>query len=169
MTPINTPSLQSAARSYVSEQRSYIGIVLFCGLCGLILPTFNSDMNSTTTDHSDLWVLPHSQSVELTSSVANMLANPLFGGEPVVLKTEEAPEDADPVSNWRLIGIVREGANQKILLIEDGETRLKEAILGDRLPGGEKLISISENTIEIESDDGKAQISLFQNTANSEE
>ena len=170
MTPMPASSFHSSVRTYVAEHRLYIGIVLLSGLFGLLLTIVDNDISPPASDQSSLWALPtYSQSVGLTSSVEKMLANPLFGGKPVILKEEEDSEDADPVSNWRLIGIVREGTNQTILLIEEGETKLKEAIVGNRLPGGEKLISISENQIEIESDDGKSQISLFHNSRNSEE
>ncbi len=111
----------------------------------------------------DNWVLPADKKIVLTSSVDTILAEPFFGGPPVIVEPPEQILGDGPVfDDWYLLGIISEGGRQSIVIMNETSEKIEHAQVGDILPGGELLIEILDNAIEIQSDDENKSIALFR-------
>lgn len=154
------------------SRRYLIGIVTVsvCGALGVLTATLSGDIEVDSLNRVESWELPKTRDVVLATDVDAMLAQPLFGGEPVI---KEEPETADTVSSsdaftgddWRLIGIVTEGLSKHVVIFNDTAGKTEIAKLGQTLPGGEELIAIRENDIEILDTDKRKRLSLFVDTS----
>ncbi len=150
-------------RSAFKRFYGHISIIALCILAGLMTVGLESRSPVITTLADRDWTLPKDRSTELISPLDIMLANPLFGGEPVLI---EPPPPAVTDSNettqsWRLVGIVTEGQSRSILLENIDTGRLQHARQGELLPDGELLKTIFESSIEVKQDENDVLISLF--------
>ena len=165
MRELESNRYSTSIRAFVTQQYRYLGIVVIAALLGIVVATIGGQAPTESQDREDTWSMPQDLSIAMTSSLETMLANPMFGGEPVVIAEPEITETAEEeviLSDWQLIGIVTEGSQCMILFKEVNKTGLKEGFVGDVLPGGEELVSISDNTIEIRQNGEVTLVSLFQ-------
>ena len=160
------PSVVSLTQRFAVQ----IVIVITCGILGVLFAVISGQSANDIPNRTDTWALPQSTPFSLSSSIEDILINPIFGGTPVVIATEEEVEVVEKeVGSWTLIGIIAEGKTRTILY-KDGESgRLIEARTGDQLPSGEQIVSIKENSIELVLENEQIRISLFQDLSNRED
>lgn len=150
----------------------HIAAVVAFGVMGVIAALLGGPSADDTRDRTEDWTLPKDNPVVLTSTVQEMLAQPIFGGTPVLELNQEDEQDSEdeaPRGTWRLIGILTEGSEQTILLENEETGKIENAKLGDTLPGGEKLSLIKAGSIEVLIGDENIQLSLFQDLEKTEE
>lgn len=153
-------------RKGIFENRVQLGILACFALLGAVVAAIPSGSVSQKSNLSNEWVLPVDPVPTLTSDIGTMLANPLFGGDPVIIEVPEQVETNDALvkDEWRLIGIITEGGVSQIVIFNQGTEKLESARVGDTLPGGEILTGILENSIEFISENEGMSISLFRDT-----
>ncbi len=154
------PNLRGLLSRY---NRHLIGIAA-CGILGIAVALLSASQKQNETDSENSWALPADGVLSLTSDVGTILAKPLFGGEPVLAAapTVAVDPDAPVIEDWRLIGIIAEGGQKQIVIMNDTVGKLQNAQVGDTLPGGEILVSIAENAIEFKTGDALSSIALFR-------
>ena len=162
-----------AMTGFASRYAKQLAIIIACGLLGIVFAVVSGQSSTDALNRTDTWTLPQDLPFNLSSSVGDMLVNPIFGGEPIVLAEEEVEEEVQEgeqeVGSWKLVGIISEGPNRTILFKDETSGRLVEARAGEYLPGGEQIISIEENSIELILRDEQFRISLFQDLGNRED
>jgi hypothetical protein len=143
-----------------------------CAGLGLLsgLATLGSDIDETSL--SDSWTLSEPPRIALASEVDTMLAAPLFGGEPVIVASEQPVEPVE-ISNegdpWSLTGLVFEGMDRFAVVRNKTTDRLQYVTPGGSLPGGEILVEIRPNSILYETQDDVVELALFRDIRNAEE
>jgi hypothetical protein len=144
-------------------KRHIIGLAL-CAIIGVLSAIIDAGDTLDMTNQSGAWSLPSDNAPILLSNLDVMLAEPLFGGEPIKIELPQSPENIDgPIlEDWRLVGIVTEGEHRQIAIVNQVSGKLLLAVPGDTLPGGEELLVISDNEIEIGHTSGIRKISLFK-------
>lgn len=135
-----------------------------CAVLGIVVAMLSASQKQNETNLENSWALPADDVPSLTSDVDTILANPLFGGEPVLAAAPAVAVDPDApvIEDWRLIGIIAEGGQKKIIIMNDTIGKLQNAQVGDTLPGGEILISIADNAIEFRTGNALSGIALFR-------
>lgn len=135
-----------------------------CAALGIAVAMLSASQKQNETNLENSWALPADDVPSLTSDVDTILANPLFGGEPVLAVAPAVAVDPDTpvIEDWRLIGIITEGGQKKIIIMNDTIGKIQSAQVGDTLPGGEILIGIAENAIEFRTGDSLSSVALFR-------
>ncbi len=154
-----------------SHSRAGLAVIASAGL-GVLIALIAVQTSGDSARQNDNWSLPEDQALVLVSSVEGILAEPLFGGDPVVAEPE--PEDVateidssgDP---WRLLGIVTEGDQRYAVVQNQTLGKLERIVPGDELPGGEHLISVNENSIVYETQEDQTELSLFRDISRTED
>lgn len=155
-------------RSVAAQHLSSIAIVCLCAALGILGTSLRSNVNSNTPSATDNWYLPTLDERLLVSDVDTMLAAPLFGGEPVlrVVEAPEEPTEKEPVGDtWRLLGIMTEGNSKHVVIFNEATGKTEIAQLGQTLPGGEELIAIGSNEIEVDDTEVRKVLSLFADSS----
>ena len=153
----------SSVTAFGRRYRRHLGALALCATLGVSAATLNSMSESEQTQLGDNWVLPVDPETAMISSVDTMLAEPFFGGPPVIVEPPEQIESDGPnLDDWHLLGIIFEGNRQSIVIMNEASEELQHAQVGDTLPGGELLIEILDNAIEIQSGNENKSIALFR-------
>lgn len=151
------------------RHRRSAAVVGAFGILGVMSALLDQGPEQGQNSLNDAWSLPSVEEVILASDVEVMLANPLFGGEPIIPEPElEAGEIAKkaPGDEWRLMGIVTEGNTKHVVIFNVTAGKIVTARLGEILPGGEELLSIGANEIEFNDFDESKTLSLFADVKN---
>lgn len=163
MVKIQNAYLRRLGRFLLRYRRSVFGVVA-CAILGILtaslMPMTTPFAVSNTTD----WVLPQIGQRPLPSDIDAILANPLFGGDPFVaqeVETEELIVKNEKGDPWRFIGIVMEGNTKHVVILNETSGKTRVAQLGETLPGGEELVAVGANEIEIFHNDESKKLSLF--------
>ena len=157
----------SVLRIILKQYYLHIGAIVFFMAAGLAAAMLESRTSYGSPLRDGEWTIPADRPAVLSSSLNTMLANPLFGGEPVLMEPPPSAVEnisADEGTAWSLVGIVFEGVNRSIVFRDMETGRLHQAQLGDTLPGGEILKTIYANSIEIAEDQNDTLISLFSDS-----
>lgn len=151
----------------------HVAAVALFGCLGIVSALLSGSPQNDGTSEDTGWSLPEERPVVLLSSVPEMLAQPIFGGDPVI--ESDSDEDNDGVGedyltvDWRLVGILVEGTETAILFVNEQTGDIENARLGDTLPGGETLKEINPDGIEVLDGDQSVRLSLFQDMKDIEE
>jgi len=158
-------SIAQRTFSFFTQYKLHVGILGFFSFLGLTSVALEVSAEYDIPNSLENWYLPQTPSMNLTSSVETILANPLFGGEPVL--SSDLASDAEEkigkeeLNDWRLVGIVFEGPARTALIEIQEAGRIEAVRLGDFLPGGEALEEIEENSIVVKQNKNRVKISLF--------
>ena len=138
------------------------GGLLLCALLGVSVSMLSSNSVQKLKNRDANWSLPNNITLTLDSDVDAMLAEPLFGSPPVIKVIPKVVLGEDAFSEWRLLGIIAEGALRQIVFknVETGE--IQHARTGDTLPSGETLMEIHDNSIALQKDNESRTIALFE-------
>lgn len=163
MSYVSTTTMIALRRLLGRYNRHLIGIAI-CATLGIAVAMLSANQKESETNLENSWALPADAVPLLTSDINTILANPLFGGEPVLAARPEIAVDPDApvIEDWRLIGIIAEGGEKRIIIMNDTIGKLQSAHLGDILPGGETLTGIEENAIEFRADGALSGVALFR-------
>lgn len=161
--------------TFASRHRFSIITVIASALLGVLSASLIRDTDVSVLDGPIRWELPQNREAQLSTDLDTMLAEPFFGGEPVlseklVVTDESTSSEEAEKDKWRFIGIVAEGNTKHVVIFNDtaGKTELTQ--LGQTLPGGEELITIGPNDIEILDSNERRWLSLFvDNSAKEQE
>lgn len=171
MTSVFHESLSSIAAFAHSYRRTVASIAAAAGL-GIVVALIASQSGTGGLSQNDPWALPAKHSVTLASPIETILAEPLFGGEPVLPTPDleeiviEEGSSGDP---WQLRGIVIEGEDRSVIVYNETLEKLQHIQLGEDLPGGERLIEVRENTIAYEAQSERNELSLFRDLSRTED
>jgi hypothetical protein len=151
-------------RGLLSRYSRHLISIAICAALGIAVALLSANQKQNKTNLENSWALPADDVLTLTSDMDTILAKPLFGGEPVLAAPPIVAVDPDApvIEDWRLIGIIAEGDEKQIIIMNDTIGKLENAQVGDTLPGGEVLISIAENAIEFRTGDALTSIALFR-------
>lgn len=144
-------------------RRSVLGVSC-CAILGILTASLMPQTPPPSVNDRIDWILPQIEQQPLPSDINTILANPLFGGEPVVsqeAETETLAEEDEKGEPWRLIGIMTEGNTKHVVILNEISGKSRVARLGETLPGGEELVAVRANEIEIFHNDKSKKISLF--------
>ncbi len=144
-------------------KRHIIGLGL-CAVFAIAGAALDSGDIQDKVNLNNDWKVPAETPPILASNLETMLAEPLFGGEPIIPEPPKKvePLDAPIFEDWHLVGIVTEGERFQIAIMNDTSGKLELVVVGNVLPGGEKLLAISSNEIEIQHENEIKKISLFR-------
>ena len=158
-------SIARRAFSFVTQYKLHVSSLCIFGFLGLASVALEVSSEYDIPNSMENWELPQTPSMNLTSSLEAILANPLFGGEPFLSSDliSEAEEDLgkEELIDWHLVGIVFEGLSRTALIEIQEAGRIEAILLGDFLPGGETLEEIGENWIVVKQNENRVKISLF--------
>ena len=169
--------MNSKLKEFLSNVRTiglryyrHIGSLLLAALLGVVVAQAGFSSVPELPDIENVWALPNAKDLSLASDIETILAEPLFGGEPVVIEAPKvAATDGPILEDWRLLGIITEGLNRQIIILNLASGKVESAQTDDILPGGETLVSISDNAIEIRNGEQRNSIALFQGNEGIEE
>lgn len=145
-------------------------VISISAMLGILSASLGTNVAVSTLNSLEDWALPQVSNATLVTDIDTMLAEPLFGGQPII-KEETVAVDMDPDATgqegdlWRLIGIITEGNTKHVVIFNDTAGKIETAELGETLPGGEELIIIRNNDIEILHNEERRQLSLFVDTS----
>jgi len=154
-----------------SHRRSGVAILSATAL-GVVIAFIAMETGKGNAGRSDQWALPEDHTVTLVSAVDTILAEPLFGGEPVLQTTEEVEEQTDEEwtgDPWRLMGIVTDGDQRYAVVRNETLDKLVQILPGAELPGGERLVDVGENSIVFENETELQELSLFRDQSRTED
>lgn len=149
-------------RTFVVRHIRIFGGLSICALLGVVVALMNSNSVHLQTSRGDGWFLPSDKTLLLVSDVDTILEKPLFGGPPVIKTIPEVVEDGTALEDWQLLGIIIEGDQRRVILLNQTSGKIQHAQTGDTLPGGEILIEIDDNAIEFLRDNENRRLALFR-------
>ena len=162
-------AVRQALEDLPQPQRRAAAAVFISAVLGVAFALLAAQTSGNQTNPNDTWSLPDSQDLSLASSIDTILAEPLFGGEPVLPEIVETVEDVteDDVAGdpWRFMGIVTEGAKRYAVIRNETLGKLQHVQPGELLPGGERLVAVKENSITYEDQTSETEISLFRDAS----
>lgn len=111
------------------------------------------------TAQSEDWGLPVIVRQPGDKSLAVITANKLWGdagsANPATAVSLNDPE-------WRFSGITQSGGEKMLLIMQDGKLLDQPLKIGDRLPGGAKILAIYDDHLCILVDGKKRTLGIFQ-------
>ncbi|MBT4740731.1 MAG: hypothetical protein HN793_06600 [Rhodospirillaceae bacterium] len=156
-------SVSRGVKAFAIRRSRHVGALAICAVLGFTVSIVNSRSVTEQIQSGDSWILPIYKELDLVSDVDTILAEPFFGGLPVIIEPPAPVIGDGPIlEDWRLIGIITEGERRIIVIMNESSDRIENAQIGDTLPGGELLVEILENAIEIQSDNENMRIALFR-------
>ena len=74
---------------------------------------------------------------------------------------DQEPSDGD-VAQWTLLGLADEGDGPFAIIQVEGQNELTFGSAGDELPSGERIISLSDTSMLVQTENGSKQYRLFR-------
>lgn len=143
-----------------------------CAALG-VLTALLADIGSVNTlADGDNWDLPSSNNESTQESVARIVSQPLWGGEPPVSEAEAdegTDEDEFPEDAWRLIGIVSEGPDRWAIVETLSTKELTDLKAGDMLPDGGTITEIDNGSVFFTRRNNEDVVRLFAERTAAEE
>ncbi|MDG2243286.1 MAG: hypothetical protein P8L66_07295 [Rhodospirillaceae bacterium] len=158
----NQNSFLTKARVLGLRHSHLAGGLLLSALLGVVIALLSSNSVQQRASRDANWSLPIENALILESDIDTMLAEPLFGGTPVIKAISDAVVEGEEFTEWSLLGIIAEG-NQRQIVFKNVETgEIQHARAGETLPSGETLMEIYDNSIALQKDNESRTIALFE-------
>lgn len=140
-----------------------IGVLAIALLVLLLLPDSLPSARSVKGQEA-VWTLPVQVRVESDLAISTINQRRLWGAPPgqigaaVPVAVEEPPLTPP---DWRITGVFTEGARYAVLLSIDGQPQPQLLHVGDHLPGGAKILAISNERLSLSLNNRRVSLSTY--------
>lgn len=143
----------------MSNSKRLVSILLLSILISSVLGWYAGStiqLNDFKKELQQRWELPVQQSKNLTVFNHQLTELKIWGQQNNLIKSKLATPE------WRLVGITRVKGTLKALIEMNNELSLKRVSVGEVIYGNIKILSISDESINVDIDGKETEILLYQ-------
>jgi hypothetical protein len=149
-------------REYAQRARAlipHVTALLFVALLGWLSGFLQATQTGRALELQDDWVEPNYKAFHASEGQEAFGDLDIWDGKKPAAVVKKA---ATAQQLWYFIGTTRIGDTYAALILQGDGSHVQSATPGDFLPGGEKIISVENGTLQIEDGENQRAIKLFQ-------